>query len=252
MVSIVCPSCHTRFSYGAWSNHLTQTSNPLCCAIYDEQQSYIPGITIPECQHSSGASSSKSFNNPNSQTTLHEDFFDYGQDTGVDHTDNRQDFLSDEESACFTSESNSDSGSESSTNSYWLWTQDYHPLNPLSVLPETEPESSIADDMDDEQGHLLNHTEHQRLEDSIWVKPIIDIYPGQDVGKAYSKDIYLAYYDYENQLHGQLDNLYAPFLSKMDWEFARWSKLQGPGSTSASELMAIDSVCLNFQQISCL
>jgi hypothetical protein len=106
--------------------------------------------------------------------------------------------------------------------------------------------------MDDEWGHLLNHTECQRLEDSIWVKPIINIYPGQDIGKAYSEDIYSAYYDYENQLHGQPDNPYAPFLSKMDWEFARWSKLQGPGSTSASELMAIDGVRLNFQQISCL
>ena len=38
------------------------------------------------------------------------------------------------------------------------------------------------------------------------------------------------------------DNPFAPFLSKLDWEVARWAKLRGPGSTAFSELMAIEGV----------
>ncbi|EIN13427.1 hypothetical protein PUNSTDRAFT_56509 [Punctularia strigosozonata HHB-11173 SS5] len=38
------------------------------------------------------------------------------------------------------------------------------------------------------------------------------------------------------------ENVYAPFISKMDWEIAQWAKLRGPGSTAFSELLAIDGV----------
>lgn len=37
-------------------------------------------------------------------------------------------------------------------------------------------------------------------------------------------------------------NPYAPFLSKLDWEVARWAKLRGPGSTALSELTGIEGV----------
>lgn len=37
-------------------------------------------------------------------------------------------------------------------------------------------------------------------------------------------------------------NPFAPFLSQMDWEIARWAKLRGPGSTAFSELISIDGV----------
>ena len=40
------------------------------------------------------------------------------------------------------------------------------------------------------------------------------------------------------------ENLYAPFPSELDWKFARWVKLRGPGSTSVIELMAIEGVSL--------
>ena len=43
---------------------------------------------------------------------------------------------------------------------------------------------------------------------------------------------------------GAQPNFYAPFASELDWKFARWVKLQGPGSTSVTELMAIEGVCI--------
>jgi hypothetical protein len=42
---------------------------------------------------------------------------------------------------------------------------------------------------------------------------------------------------------GANQNIYAPFSSELDWKFARWAKLRGPGSTSVTELMAIEGVC---------
>ena len=49
-------------------------------------------------------------------------------------------------------------------------------------------------------------------------------------------------YSAEIGTHDQ--NCYAPFNSELDWKFARWAKLQGPGSTSVTELMAIEGVCM--------
>lgn len=40
-------------------------------------------------------------------------------------------------------------------------------------------------------------------------------------------------------------NPYAPFKSRMDWEFARWAKLRGPGSTAITELLGIAGVSIN-------
>ncbi|KAJ3811030.1 hypothetical protein F5876DRAFT_88572 [Lentinula aff. lateritia] len=39
-----------------------------------------------------------------------------------------------------------------------------------------------------------------------------------------------------------MENKWAPFASRMDWEIARWAKLRGTGSTAFSELLAIDGV----------
>jgi hypothetical protein len=38
------------------------------------------------------------------------------------------------------------------------------------------------------------------------------------------------------------DEEYVPFLSKLDWELARWAKLRSPSSTAVSELLEIDGV----------
>ncbi|KIJ15199.1 hypothetical protein PAXINDRAFT_77646, partial [Paxillus involutus ATCC 200175] len=39
-----------------------------------------------------------------------------------------------------------------------------------------------------------------------------------------------------------MGNVFAPFTSDLDWKFARWAKLHGPGSTTVSDLLAIDGV----------
>ncbi|KAG1853124.1 hypothetical protein F4604DRAFT_1933418 [Suillus subluteus] len=47
---------------------------------------------------------------------------------------------------------------------------------------------------------------------------------------------------YHMELNGSGTNVYAPFTSKLDWEMARWAKLQGPSSTAFSELVSIEGL----------
>lgn len=42
--------------------------------------------------------------------------------------------------------------------------------------------------------------------------------------------------------YAQQSNIYAPFKSEVDWLFAKWSKLRGPGSTAVTELLGINQV----------
>jgi len=203
MVSITCPGCSNSFSHRAWLNHLVQTTNSACHKVHDNQRSYVPGLRLQDEFHD----------------VLGDD--DFGQDNPN---------ISDYESPEDDSESSSSSDSKSSA------FEDRDSSNPYS------PESPDDDSMDDEQGQVLTPAEKENLGDSLWVKPVISDYPRRDAGRPYTNDRYSGYQDYEDVLGGEAANPYTPFLSKLDWEFARWAKLRGPGSTAASELMGIDGV----------
>jgi hypothetical protein len=45
-------------------------------------------------------------------------------------------------------------------------------------------------------------------------------------------------------LHDNLgpDNIWHPFQSQRDWDFARWAKKRGPSSTAVTELLAMNGV----------
>ena len=40
------------------------------------------------------------------------------------------------------------------------------------------------------------------------------------------------------------ENIWSPFRSQCDWDFAQWAKNRGPSSTAVTELLAMDGVCL--------
>src|SRR5882757_2057796 len=73
MASITCPGCGGSFSYGAWSIHLAQTTNPRCHAIYEDQQAYLPGSSDralspspqPDPEHVSGDFFGSDYNEAN-------------------------------------------------------------------------------------------------------------------------------------------------------------------------------------------
>ncbi|KAF8259179.1 hypothetical protein EI94DRAFT_1617172 [Lactarius quietus] len=73
--------------------------------------------------------------------------------------------------------------------------------------------------------------------------PIITGYPGGMAGTMHSKADLSENEKYTLRIgENSQSNLYAPFASQLEWEVARWAKLQGPTSTSFTELMAIDGI----------
>ncbi|KZT19695.1 hypothetical protein NEOLEDRAFT_1077336 [Neolentinus lepideus HHB14362 ss-1] len=52
----------------------------------------------------------------------------------------------------------------------------------------------------------------------------------------------LEYAQYAFQLGSGSADPWAPFVSKLDWDVARWAKLHGPGSTALTELLQIEGL----------
>ncbi|THU77334.1 hypothetical protein K435DRAFT_702628 [Dendrothele bispora CBS 962.96] len=74
----------------------------------------------------------------------------------------------------------------------------------------------------------------------FYVTRYSDKYPSRRVGAVLGRE------SARDERYGEKlnvdNNAWAPFTSKLDWEVAYWAKMCGPGSTSFSELLAIDGV----------
>jgi hypothetical protein len=68
---------------------------------------------------------------------------------------------------------------------------------------------------------------------------IID-FPGKDAAAPNTTASKPNYNAYRQQLSS--NNRYAPFVSRFDWEIARWAKLRGPSSSAFTELLQIEGV----------
>lgn len=111
--------------------------------------------------------------------------------------------------------------------------EDEYRMEPTRPPVETE--------FDPEQGEdLPQYHPAWRLrggfEESLKSDPFVVKFPGK--AHMVNEDTDL---DTETHQDDPPDN-FAPFLSKLDWEVARWAKLRGPGSTAFSELMGIEGV----------
>jgi hypothetical protein len=222
MALITCPGCKADFLHGAWSIHLAQTQNPGCRAIYEEQQAYIPGSS----DRAPSASPQPDLEYPLPEddflgNTYEPEFVDWGYSSDDRHSDLNA----------------SDSGSSEAESEYHLEV----PTVPPPSLPSSDDDSDPDDPMDDERGRLLNRTERQIVEDTILVNPIVCPFPGY-AGQALSEAGPSEYAIYEEQVGADIGNIYTPFESKVDWEFARWAKHRGVGSTAVSDLMGLDGV----------
>lgn len=72
-------------------------------------------------------------------------------------------------------------------------------------------------------------------------QPIIVRYRRKRAGEVLSRTEN-QYKTYRKGLASSEDNRYAPFTSRLDWEFAKWAKTRGPGSTAVTELLQIKGV----------
>lgn len=217
MPKIICPGCSVSFkSNQRWSNHLAQTNNEPCRAVRRQQGQYLPGAA-PDA---SSPTHSQTFAGDFFGNDYIEQDFPWGNDpeAPVDHDDD-----SDEP--------------ESEDSPGWEPT-------PRPFAASVTDSSDSDDEMEEEYGRLLTREERQNAEKTQQSAPVIDLYPSARAGEIISDaESDAGYGKYEGSLaSASVDNPYAPFSSKLDWEFARWAKLRGAGSTAVTELMGIEGV----------
>ncbi|KAM6491400.1 hypothetical protein JOM56_013174 [Amanita muscaria] len=78
----------------------------------------------------------------------------------------------------------------------------------------------------------ISEDQHQILGETVEQDPLGE----ENAGVLNDSD----FHNYQQRLDG--DNEYAPFVSQIDWEIARWAKIHGPSSAAVTELLGIDGV----------
>jgi hypothetical protein len=226
MANIICPGCNKSFSINAWSIHLAQSKNPQCHAIYNQQNAYLPGAD--DVNNVADAVPTMLTDHDGDQFMSNDLVDDYTNNDDSQWPDATPDHLS--------SESSSDESED--------WTEEPPTWEPPRSA--TSPSLVPSDNTDeDEHGRVLTGQERKEAEGKLWSKPFISEFPSARAGEWVEEERRSGYEGYKETLGSDAtDNLYTPFNSKMDWEFARWAKLRGVGSTSATELMGIEGVCV--------
>ena len=107
-------------------------------------------------------------------------------------------------------------------------------------MPEDDPE----DDLEIEGGPQVLGG-RQAVEDALRRHVHIESFPIQSAGTHIGAQEQNAHTTYAQNVHDSRTNPYAPFNTRINWEFAKWAKLDGPGANSLNKLLAIPGVGLN-------
>ncbi|KAJ6495119.1 hypothetical protein C8R45DRAFT_927065 [Mycena sanguinolenta] len=118
----------------------------------------------------------------------------------------------------------------------------YEPPRP-DPPPGGTSESTASEPVNTAQIPAPSRGVRKGIEDRFHHKPIIEKFPGNLAGAPISHDRDSTSEErYRTTFRNDTANPYAPFRSKRDWEFAKWAKTRGPGSTAFTDLIQIDGV----------
>ena len=241
----VCKGCGSSFKRSGLFAHLYHSKNPSC-------KTYLKEIRNDEIFHSE--IEDHSTENPNQfplsdfnvdgNGDIFGDFADYsGADWGMDIDDedestpvleddqtnlNPDDFEDEDEDLYMATMAEDELGMEPERTP--------HPSSPTQSSPMTDPDSLHT---------TTGKASRLRggFEEGLKNEPVIVQFGGQAGAVVEEATPSNNHYSTEVGAHHD-ENIYAPFSSELDWKFARWAKLRGPGSTSVTELMAIEGVRL--------
>ena len=122
-------------------------------------------------------------------------------------------------------------------NSYELDNHIWEPDRPsISPTPDSEDEQNGSP-----QPQVLGG--RQAVEEALRRHVYIESFPSQGAGSAIRMDGQSTHFGYSSALPNSQNNPFAPFNDRLNWEFAKWAKLYGPGSNSLNKLLAIPGVC---------
>ena len=110
------------------------------------------------------------------------------------------------------------------------------------VSNDTDNMSISSDNADSESGLPPSYIPPEDLRERTWVAPKVVNFPNPRAGEAI-RSVDPTNNAYATLLGNDSDsNPFRPFASKIDWEVAKWAKLQGPSSTSLMNLLKIEGV----------
>jgi hypothetical protein len=238
---IVCKGCGSSFKRSGLFAHLYHSKNP-CCETYlkEIRQDKIFWSEKEEDSTENPNQIPVSDFNVDGDGDIFGDFADYsGADWGMD--------IDDEDKSTPASEDDQTDQDDFEDEELYMATM---AEEELGMEPERTPRSSSptqSSPMTDPDSLHTTTGKASRLrggfEEGLKNEPVIVQFGGQAGAVVEEATPSNNHYSTEVGAHHD-ENIYAPFSSELDWKFARWAKLRGPGSTSVTELMAIEGVRL--------
>ncbi|KAG2096645.1 hypothetical protein BD769DRAFT_1631430 [Suillus cothurnatus] len=211
-----CPGCAKTFEHTGYSHHLSKTTNPACTALL---------------QHSGLFPQSEDEDDHDSDLDSDHDGFDGGTQDNF----------------------NSDSQHLTEFTGDYFGNYDEQDLEwPEARVPlDSDAEDEQDEDHVSEVEHGWERPADPVLQDFNVMKPLgrqptIEKFPQCHAGAPIHISGTTAFESYNNVLRGA-DNVWAPFVSRIDYEVAKWAKLRGSGSTAFSELLAVEGISLSYQ-----
>ena len=230
-----CTGCLKSFSFSGYKLHGQRTNNPRCAADYQQSQQLARGsggLSESDIEFEEDAPGSPTaFQGDYFSEDYHEDDFNLQNDDGLDTMGDSEPRERDDDLADDSSAEDEDEDSESIF-------EPVHHLHPPLPLP---------DDIHDDRPRTLSPpaAEQDAQVEENRQKIYVEKFTRGHAGAPTKLDEISDNNRYKNSLRDP-HNLYAPFASKVDWDFARWAKLRGPSSTAVSELLAVDGVSFFF------
>ena len=230
----VCPGCSASFTASGLGKHLSQTKNPACINVRRGQaHQSLPPPSQSDPQPS-GLPFAQDFDLDGPPVIFEGDFF--GDYTEQDFEDVPPDS---------SSSSSDDEVGISGGVGAWEPPVQTPPPGPMPPVPIEEPVHPP----------LPLPSVRGRVEQGVRRKTHVVPFPSNAAGapiplsssgpaRNASSQSYECYQSYITPDQPSL-NPYAPFVSRLDWEVARWAKLRGSGSTAFSDLLAIEDVRLS-------
>jgi len=218
-----CSGCGKSFTSSGYWSHLTQSKNPSCQAILEEQ-------LIGVCSDSEDDLPSGDM----CPTPADSSTSNFGQTGETDSTDR-----DDEDEDQRTIDHKLEMGWEPPR-----FIQDHGPLSSCKATVDDWDESEESDESDDYTSCRLS-AEQRVQECTVRIIRYSLKYPHSHPGAVLSFAGPTADDRYSSSL-GSHSNPWAPFASEIDWKVAHWAKTRGPGSTAFSDLLAINGVSATF------
>lgn len=262
----VCPGCFQAFgdSHGAFFRHLRTTTNSACVCYREERLSYRSPSPQGDSDRDFEPAHSRSGENV-SQEPSHErtespdpqpvpfegDYFgEYTQDdlddfdeyAGPPDEDDIFDDPSGDESSDDDYDDNGDWSDEEDAN-HLEEEHSWEPRAPTPPIPTSPVDPSPSEDAHATENPRTHQGARHTAEGNLRTRTHVVPYPHLDAGARVPADTCAtSNEEYASRLGDSVANAYAPFVSELDWEFARWAKMCGPGSTAVTELLKIRGV----------